>query len=297
MLNSIAAKPHYCDGKVKLSSLDRLEEREALCSLRDRVAAVLARVDLPDVLAEVAAWTGFTEEFTHVSEVSASVDNLRLSVCAVVGAEAANVGPGRLAISDVVALTEGRLSWVAQNYLRADTLVAANAGLVGDHATLPLAHTWGGGEVASADGLRFVVPVGDHQRRAQPPLLRGRPASPYTGLRWPQPRQQRRSCCSVTSDPTCSSITGMPKTKASVSLDPTKVAQARELLGVPTLSELIDIALDRLIVEELERRHAAGYLQLPPDHDDDVWAEAQRDSSGIADDVDWAGLYGVSRHQ
>jgi hypothetical protein len=100
-----------------------------------------------------------------------------------------------------------------------------------------------------------------------------------------------------TSNPTCSSIIGMSKTKASVSLDPAKVAQARELLGVPTLSELIDIALDRLIVDELERRHAAGYLRLPPDQDDNAWAEVQRESSGIADDVDWAGLYGVARHQ
>lgn len=89
----------------------------------------------------------------------------------------------------------------------------------------------------------------------------------------------------------------MSKTKASVSLDPTKVAQARELLGAPTLSELIDIALDRLIVDELERRHAAGYARQPPDHDEDAWAEVQRDPLGIADDVDWARLYGVARPQ
>ena len=28
------------------------------------------------------------------------------------------------------------------------------------HARIPLTKVWGGGEVASADGLRFVVPVG-----------------------------------------------------------------------------------------------------------------------------------------
>jgi TnpA family transposase len=80
-------------------------------------------------------------------------------VCAVLVAEAANVGLEPLARPEVAALTRGRLSWVAQNYLRTDTLVAANARLVDYHATLPLAQTWGGGEVASADGLRFVVPV------------------------------------------------------------------------------------------------------------------------------------------
>lgn len=86
----------------------------------------------------------------------------------------------------------------------------------------------------------------------------------------------------------------MAKTKASVSLDPIKVAQARELLGGPTLSEVIDIALERLILGELERRHVAGYLQHPPNHDEDAWAEVERNQSGIVDDVDWADLYGVS---
>ncbi len=43
------------DGKVKLSPLDRLEEPESLRLLRDRVGALLPRVDLPDVLAEVRA--------------------------------------------------------------------------------------------------------------------------------------------------------------------------------------------------------------------------------------------------
>ena len=52
-----------------------------------------------------------------------------------------------------------RLSWVSQNYLRDETLRAANARLVAAQTGIPLARAWGGGEVASADGLRFVVPV------------------------------------------------------------------------------------------------------------------------------------------
>ena len=131
-------------GKVKLSALDRLEEPESLVSLRDRVGALLPTVDLPDLLAEVAAWTGFAGEFTHVSEASARVDALVLSICAVLVAEAANVGLEPLARPEVAALTRGRLSWVAQNYLRADTLVAANARLVDNHTTLGLAQTFMG---------------------------------------------------------------------------------------------------------------------------------------------------------
>lgn len=153
------AAVELADGKIKLSPLDRLEEPESLRLLRDRVGSLLPRVDLPDVLAEVAAWTRFPKEFTHVSEAGARVDDLGTSVCAVLVAEACNVGFDPLARSDVAALTRGRLSWVAQNYLRADTLAAGNARLVNYHATLSLAQAWGGGEVASADGVRFVVPV------------------------------------------------------------------------------------------------------------------------------------------
>lgn len=51
------------------------------------------------------------------------------------------------------------MSWTKQNYLRAETLVKANARLVDYQSTLPLAQKWGGGEVASADGMRFIAPV------------------------------------------------------------------------------------------------------------------------------------------
>jgi len=93
------AAVELADGKVKLSPLDRLEEPESLRLLRDRVGALLPRVDLPDVLAEVAAWTRFPEEFTHVSEAGARVDDLGTSVCAVLVAEACNVGLDPLARS------------------------------------------------------------------------------------------------------------------------------------------------------------------------------------------------------
>ena len=74
-------------------------------------------------------------------------------------AEACNIGLEPLVRPDIPALTRGRLAWVQQNYIRAETLIRANARLVDAQAKIPLAQAWGGGEVASADGLRFVVPV------------------------------------------------------------------------------------------------------------------------------------------
>ena len=89
----------------------------------------------------------------------------------------------------------------------------------------------------------------------------------------------------------------MPKVKISVSVDAVKVAQARQLLGTTTLSRLIDVALDRLIVAELEQRHIAGYLAHPQQADDDAWADAPRDQHELADDVDWARLYGIGERR
>lgn len=86
----------------------------------------------------------------------------------------------------------------------------------------------------------------------------------------------------------------MAKVKVSVTLDPVKLARARELVEVATLSQLLDMAIDRLIVDELERRHAGGYLAHPPEADEVAWAELARDPTQIADDVDWARLYGLS---
>ncbi len=87
------------------------------------------------------------------------MDNLALSICAVLAAEACNIGIEPLVNPENPALTYARLAWVQQNYIRAETLTRANARLVDAQARIPLAQAFGGGEVASADGLRFVVPV------------------------------------------------------------------------------------------------------------------------------------------
>nr|WP_308218926.1 Tn3 family transposase [Vibrio tetraodonis] len=101
--------------------------------------------------------TGFADELTHVSESNARVGVLTVSICAVLLSEACNIGLEPLIKHQVPALKRHRLSWVKQNYLRAETLT--NARLVDYQPTLPLAKEWGGGEVASADGVRFVTPV------------------------------------------------------------------------------------------------------------------------------------------
>ena len=148
---------------LDIANLDRLEEPDSLVELRKKLTAMLPRVDLPELLLEIHQSTGFADEFTHVGESSAGggarVEDLQKSVCAVLVAEACNVGLEALVKPDDPALTKSRLSWVAQNYFRAETLTGANARLVDAQASIPITNVWGGGELASVDGLRFVVPV------------------------------------------------------------------------------------------------------------------------------------------
>ena len=144
---------------LTLTGLDKLEEPPSLLTLREHVRARLPLVDLPEVLLEIHARTGFATEFTYLSEGAARVADLPVSICAVLLAEACNIGLEPVVRADIPALTRSRLTWVQQNYIRAETLIRANAPLVDAQTTIPLAQAWGGGEVASADGLRFVVPI------------------------------------------------------------------------------------------------------------------------------------------
>jgi TnpA family transposase len=159
--NNDAVRIEQTDGKEELmvSALDKLDEPPTLVALREAVKARLPRVDLPEILLEMAARTGFTEEFTHISEREARAADLATSLCAVLMAEACNIGLSPLVRSEVPALRWSRLVWVSQHYVRNETLTEANARLVAAQNQIPLVHVWGGGEVASADGLRFVVPV------------------------------------------------------------------------------------------------------------------------------------------
>jgi hypothetical protein len=85
----------------------------------------------------VRAWTGFAGAFTHISEGDARVQDLTTSLCAVLLAEACNIGLEPLIRPDIPALTRGRLEWVQQNYIRAETITQANALLVDARARIP----------------------------------------------------------------------------------------------------------------------------------------------------------------
>jgi hypothetical protein len=95
--NTAAKLPEITDvvvdgSELVLSPLDKLEEPPRLIALKAAVAARLPRVDLPELLLEMHAHTGFAAGFTHASEGGARAGDVATSLCAVLLAEACNTG-------------------------------------------------------------------------------------------------------------------------------------------------------------------------------------------------------------
>ncbi|GEB48648.1 MULTISPECIES: Tn3 family transposase [Streptomyces] len=163
------------DGRLHFAALEPEPEPASLLDLRAAVGAMLPRVDLPEVLLEVFSWTGADQAFTSVTGGEARLRDLHVTIAALLVAHGCNVGYTPV-IGGVDALKYGRLSHVDQTYLRLATYRAANAALIDYQASIPLAQAWGGGLVASVDGMRFVVPVPSVYARPNPrywPTRRG----------------------------------------------------------------------------------------------------------------------------
>lgn len=143
---------------IVLSKLDRLEEPDSLTRLRRDVHGLIPRAGIPDILLEVMRRTDFAQAFTHLSDRPTQVEGFEISLCAALIAQACNIGLEPLVRDSHPALRQSRLRWMNQNFIRPETLAAANAMIVSAHAKLPITGHWGNGQVASSDGLRFLAP-------------------------------------------------------------------------------------------------------------------------------------------
>ena len=146
--------------RIVVTPLDAVDEPASLVELRAMVEALLPEVEIADLPLEVHGWTGFLDEYTHISGAASRAEGLDESLSALLVSEACNVGLAPVVDEDYPPLTRDRLNWAAHNYFRSATHSAASTRLFDYHARLDLARdAWGGGEMASADGMRFVIPV------------------------------------------------------------------------------------------------------------------------------------------
>ncbi|MCX4530118.1 transposase [Streptomyces sp. NBC_00841] len=138
-----------------MDRLGAVGESKSLRWLRKTTAAMLPKTDLPDLLFEVDAWTGFLDAFVHLGDGRTRMENLKISLVALlVASEACNIGLTPVIDPEDEALSRGRLVHVDQYYLRAGTIAAANAALIEAQGRVPIVQHWGEGLLASVDGLR-----------------------------------------------------------------------------------------------------------------------------------------------
>ena len=79
-------------GKLWLERLGPAPDPPRPEVVRGEIAQMMPRVDFPEVLLEIFARTGTVDCFTHISGATTRMDDLDVSVCAVLLAEAANIG-------------------------------------------------------------------------------------------------------------------------------------------------------------------------------------------------------------
>jgi hypothetical protein len=87
----------------------------------------------------------------------------------------------------------------------------------------------------------------------------------------------------------------MAREKATVTIDREKLERAKALIQVRTMSETIDVALDRLIRGEQLKRDVAAYARDPLTADELALADVPLDLDLGDDEIDYEALYG-ERH-
>ena len=130
----------------------RKAENEAADGLVRRLYAMLPRLRITELFAEVHGWTGFANRFSHL-RTGAPPDDARALMTAVL-ADATNLGLTRMARS-AGAFSHSRLLWVAEWHVRDETYQAALACLVDAIHAQPFTKVWGEGDASSSDGQFF----------------------------------------------------------------------------------------------------------------------------------------------
>jgi TnpA family transposase len=120
--------------------------------LAERLYAMLPRIRVTDLLAEVAGWTRFPECFTHLRTGEVAVDS-RVLMAGLL-AEGLNLGLTRMAEASSVA-SLGDLAWTSDWHIREETYALALRRLIDHQQREPFAAWFGDGTSSSSDGQFF----------------------------------------------------------------------------------------------------------------------------------------------
>jgi TnpA family transposase len=135
-------------GNLKITPIEKSTPPEAE-ALAARLYAMLPRIRITDLLAEVARWTQFGDCFTHLRTGATAADSRTL--LAALLAEGLNLGLTRMAEACSIA-SLGELAWTSDWHIREETYAAALKCLVSQQHREPFAANFGSCSVSSSDG-------------------------------------------------------------------------------------------------------------------------------------------------
>ena len=139
------------NGVLRVASIDKATPPEAE-ALAERLYAMLPRVRITDLLAEVAGWTKFPDCFTHLrtGEIASNSHVLMAGLLA----DGLNLGLTRMAEACSIA-SLGQLAWTSDWHIREETYALALRRLVNQQQREPFAAHFGSGASSSSDGQYF----------------------------------------------------------------------------------------------------------------------------------------------
>jgi TnpA family transposase len=138
-------------GVLRVAPIEKATPPEAE-ALAERLYAMLPRIRITDLLAEVAGWTNFPDCFTHLRTGEIAADN-RVLMAGLL-ADGLNLGLTRMAEACSIA-SLGQLAWTSDWHVREETYALALRRLVNQQQREPFAAYFGSGASSSSDGQFF----------------------------------------------------------------------------------------------------------------------------------------------
>ena len=144
------------DGKLKLKRDDKALIPSSVTHLQNVIDSSMPTIRIEQLLMEVDQLTGFSRHFVPIQRHQSRPTNFYKSLIAAIISQATNLGVVSMSAS-VKDVSVHMLRRVLDQFVREETLMAANAELVNYHHRLPLSSIHGKGTLSSSDGQRFKI--------------------------------------------------------------------------------------------------------------------------------------------
>ena len=144
------------DGKLKLKRYDKIALLPSVTTLQKVIDSRMPSIRIEQLLMEVDQLTDFSRHFTPVQGHQPKPLHFYKTLMATLISQATNLGVVSMSAS-VKDITVDMLRHVLHDFVREETLTAANADIVNRHHELPLSAVHGTGNLSSSDAQRFGI--------------------------------------------------------------------------------------------------------------------------------------------